>query len=501
MKDHATHANTAPCAPAAASAQYAAAAPGGMTLGKTSGPRSTLQAQIGQTPRMLAQSRALQAALPASPELPPAASSSPRQLKQRGQLAQLQAATAPAPAPASAQGGLPAGLRNGIESLSGMDMSDVRVHRNSSKPAALQAHAYAQGRDIHLGPGQEKHLPHEAWHVVQQTQGRVSPTLQLTGGVPVNDDRALETEADVMGARALRNTVQRQLTSTPTNAARSAPVLQGAFWEKVGDDYVWHGGEVQPDETYSATAETRRGGSKGTKKKDYQVYIKNAGDAAEDPAEDVVSDEEQAEPVPTYAASFEASGNGTHALSVVTHLATQMAEDDFYDIQVGFYEEDGELMPGTTANVERLMALEESENVRGRLRIRVNYGRDAMQENSPTRYDAVSVRNIMAGNPDGSSDTSFGSNDPLARGVIGAQSEKLKSGGRLHFAASGRPYFKPGDHRDHYADRVKVDNIAAQSGLTRQVPEEYSDAQVVKKNHGAKNVGVSGTYTRVYSKA
>ncbi|MEM7041075.1 MAG: DUF4157 domain-containing protein [Bacteroidota bacterium] len=36
-----------------------------------------------------------------------------------------------------------------------------------------QAHAYDQGTDIHIGPGQEKHLPHEAWHVVQQKQGRV----------------------------------------------------------------------------------------------------------------------------------------------------------------------------------------------------------------------------------------------------------------------------------------------------------------------------------------
>lgn len=35
---------------------------------------------------------------------------------------------------------------------------------------------YSQGTDIHIGPGQEKHLPHEAWHVVQQKQGRVKPT-------------------------------------------------------------------------------------------------------------------------------------------------------------------------------------------------------------------------------------------------------------------------------------------------------------------------------------
>ncbi|MDT8998214.1 DUF4157 domain-containing protein [Paucibacter sp. APW11] len=125
--------------------------------------------------------------------------SSPRQRKQALQLAQLQGGGSAA---SHASAGLPEPLRGGIEAMSGIDMSGVRVHRNSSKPAALQAHAFAQGRDIHLGPGQEKHLPHEAWHVVQQAQGRVRPTLQMAGGVGVNTDAALEAEASSVGARA-----------------------------------------------------------------------------------------------------------------------------------------------------------------------------------------------------------------------------------------------------------------------------------------------------------
>jgi len=100
--------------------------------------------------------------------------------------------------------GLPDNLKSGIENLSGMSLDDVKVHRNSDKPAQLNAHAYAQGTDIHLGAGQEKHLPHEAWHVVQQKQGRVRPTLQMKEGVLVNDDSGLEQEADVMGAKALQ---------------------------------------------------------------------------------------------------------------------------------------------------------------------------------------------------------------------------------------------------------------------------------------------------------
>ena len=100
-------------------------------------------------------------------------------------------------------GGLPAGLRTGLENLSGHDLSDVRVHYGSARPAQLNAHAYAQGSDIHVAAGQEQHLPHEGWHVIQQRQNRVRPTGSVAG-TAVNDDARLEREADVMGARALR---------------------------------------------------------------------------------------------------------------------------------------------------------------------------------------------------------------------------------------------------------------------------------------------------------
>lgn len=103
--------------------------------------------------------------------------------------------------------GLPDNLKSGIEQLSGHSMDDVKVHFNSSKPTQVQAHAYTQGTDIHVAPGQEKHLPHEAWHVVQQKQGRVRPTLQMKGKVNVNDDVGLEREADVMGVRAMAGVV------------------------------------------------------------------------------------------------------------------------------------------------------------------------------------------------------------------------------------------------------------------------------------------------------
>ncbi|MBW1298396.1 DUF4157 domain-containing protein [Aquimarina litoralis] len=120
--------------------------------------------------------------------------------------------------------GLPDNLKSGIENLSGYSMDDVKVHYNSSKPAQLQAHAYAQGTDIHLAPGQEKHLPHEAWHVVQQKQGRVKPTRQLKSKVNINDDVGLEKEADVMGARALHSNTQHPVFGLSKRSTSNKPL-------------------------------------------------------------------------------------------------------------------------------------------------------------------------------------------------------------------------------------------------------------------------------------
>jgi Domain of unknown function (DUF4157) len=96
---------------------------------------------------------------------------------------------------------LPDRLKMGIEALSGISMDDVKVHYNSLKPRQIGALAYTQGTDIYLAPGQEQHLSHEAWHVVQQKQGRVAPTMQAKG-LGVNDDRGLEQEATAMGQKA-----------------------------------------------------------------------------------------------------------------------------------------------------------------------------------------------------------------------------------------------------------------------------------------------------------
>ena len=134
--------------------------------------------------------------------------------------------------------GLPSQLKEGIESLSGMDLSDVRVHANSDQPAQLSALAYTQGSDIHVAPGQERHLPHEAWHVVQQRQGRVKPTLHAKG-VAINDDADLEREADLMGTRAgLGASAHAPARQRSGTAAGAGGVRQRVVADKAGGRFM-----------------------------------------------------------------------------------------------------------------------------------------------------------------------------------------------------------------------------------------------------------------------
>jgi hypothetical protein len=105
---------------------------------------------------------------------------------------------------------MPRDVQAKMESALGSDFSGVRIHEGSHA-SDIGALAYTQGTDIHFASGQyrpheqsgQELLGHELTHVVQQSQGRVPATTQAKGAA-VNDDPALEREADAMGARAAR---------------------------------------------------------------------------------------------------------------------------------------------------------------------------------------------------------------------------------------------------------------------------------------------------------
>ena len=93
--------------------------------------------------------------------------------------------------------GIPTQMKMDFEQRSGLSFDDVRVHYNSDKPARIGALAYTQIPEVHMGPGQERHLRHELGHVVQQKQGIVRPTTWING-LPVNNSPHLERLADTM---------------------------------------------------------------------------------------------------------------------------------------------------------------------------------------------------------------------------------------------------------------------------------------------------------------
>ncbi len=94
--------------------------------------------------------------------------------------------------------GIPGEMRRRFEANSGLSFQNVRVHYGSPLPERVQALAFTRGTQVYLGPGQERWLPHELGHVIQQKRGRVAPTT-LVNGQEVNDSGTLEREADALG--------------------------------------------------------------------------------------------------------------------------------------------------------------------------------------------------------------------------------------------------------------------------------------------------------------
>jgi hypothetical protein len=131
------------------------------------------------------------------------------------------------PNPANKSGNLPDPLRQKMEAAFDTDFSDVRVHEGP-QPAALDAVAYAQGNDIYMNPGKyspgtregQELIGHELAHVVQQRAGQVA--RRQGKGMPINEDPALEQEADRLGALAARSGPSGPGAGDPTRAPQPA---------------------------------------------------------------------------------------------------------------------------------------------------------------------------------------------------------------------------------------------------------------------------------------
>jgi len=141
--------------------------------------------------------------------------------------------------------GLPVGVRAKMELAFGADFSAVRIHQGS-QAQSLGAHAYAQGTDIYFAPGQydphsqsgQELLGHELAHVVQQAERRVQSAVHAKG-MQVNDDPALEREADELGARAARGevAVAGRRTLQPLRSGGGAPAQPDPRAEEAAESH------------------------------------------------------------------------------------------------------------------------------------------------------------------------------------------------------------------------------------------------------------------------
>lgn len=137
---------------------------------------------------------------------------------------------------------LPERIRAHHEGVSGLSLADARLFRNSAVPQKWGAAALSFRNHVFVAPGQERHTAHEAWHLVQQKQGRVPADFHM-GPVGVNTDRRLELEADQMGARTQSS---RGLEALPAESAPRSYVRQAAAGGAPGvvQGYFTHGDDL-----------------------------------------------------------------------------------------------------------------------------------------------------------------------------------------------------------------------------------------------------------------
>lgn len=131
--------------------------------------------------------------------------------------------------------GIPTRLKERMEQSTGMSFDDVRVHYNSALPAKLDALAYTKGNQIEIGPGQERHLPHELGHVVQQKLGVVRANATHSSGVAMNTDPGLECQADEIGAGKRVEIVQRMGDNVIQRCGeeKEAREILGHFYDEI----------------------------------------------------------------------------------------------------------------------------------------------------------------------------------------------------------------------------------------------------------------------------
>ncbi|NES87137.1 MAG: DUF4157 domain-containing protein, partial [Moorea sp. SIO2B7] len=121
---------------------------------------------------------------------------------------------------------LPNNIVNNFTHAGYPEVAKAKVHVNDAAAKSIQASAYTLGKDIVVQSSvanDAKILGHEATHVVQQNHLNVQPNV---AGTPINNDRAMERNADENGDRIAQNQpVSVQLKGQQATIS-SSPIIQ-----------------------------------------------------------------------------------------------------------------------------------------------------------------------------------------------------------------------------------------------------------------------------------
>jgi hypothetical protein len=161
------------------------------------------------------------------------------------------------PSPSGSGQPMPGDVQVTMEHALGADFSAVRIHEDLSAQQVGSV-AYAQGTDIVFAPGKyqpfsesgQELLGHELTHVLQQSQGRVGAVRAAGNGVAINEDPALEREADEQGARAAR---ERPIASRGAAPVEARPAPPGDSARSLASE-VEHAGAAGVREREAASA-------------------------------------------------------------------------------------------------------------------------------------------------------------------------------------------------------------------------------------------------------
>ena len=115
-------------------------------------------------------------------------------------------------------------VSDNVSALTGVDVSDTKVHRDSELPAQVGAKAMAVGDTVFFGKGQDsaETMGHELAHIAQNKTGN-APQVQASGLEVTAANSSYEDYADSVGAAAAKSSSQVSNMATSGDLSLAGP--------------------------------------------------------------------------------------------------------------------------------------------------------------------------------------------------------------------------------------------------------------------------------------